>query len=232
MSVYIPRCVKKSNNYNVEKTLFGIKQKAVARITKPPMLQRYGTGSGCIPKNHLAGVTLIALNVLCVTKVGYWTMIYALMITRTIGNTARTAAQRWTERVKTMVDSNITKRLSAAFPKSFINCALEFIAHRKANEYFRLEDCETELDVQCKVLEWLSRGAYKTEPFATVRKNNEFHAFMLDGINEFLGTNFTKEDMAIIYQELGNRVCHSLTVEFVNSGFDMSVLVYGKGEGE
>lgn len=28
-----------------------------------------------------------------------------------------------------------------------------------------LVDCETELDVKCKVLEWFSRGAYKTEPF-------------------------------------------------------------------
>lgn len=129
-----------------------------------------------------------------------------------------------------MVDSNITKRLAAAFPKSFINCALEFIAHRTANEWFRIEDCETELDVQCKVLEWLSRGAYKTEPFATARKNEEFHAFMLGGINKYLGTNFTKDDIAIIYQELGNCVRHHLTVEFVNSGYDMSVLMDGKKE--
>ena len=130
-----------------------------------------------------------------------------------------------------MVDSNITKRLSAAFPKSFINCSLEFIAHRTANEWFRLEDCETELDVQCKVLEWLSRGAYKTEPFATARKNDEFHSFMLGGINKFLGTNFTEDDIAIIYQELGNRVRHSLTVEFVNRGFDMAVLADERKDG-
>lgn len=129
-----------------------------------------------------------------------------------------------------MVDSNITKRLSAAFPKSFINCSLEFIAHRTAGEYFRLEDCETELDVQCKVLEWLSRGAYKAQPFSTERKNKEFHAFMLDGINKFLGTNFSSEDMALIYQELGNRIRHYLTVKFVESGFDMSVLMDGNGD--
>lgn len=126
-----------------------------------------------------------------------------------------------------MVDSSIVKRLSAAFPKSFINCSLEFIAHRTANEYFILENCETELDVQCKVLEFFSRGAYKTEPFATDRKNKEFHEFMLCGINQYLGTNFTEDDIAVIYQRLGNRVNHPLTVEFVNSGFDMSVLLKG-----
>lgn len=53
---------------------------------------------------------------------------------------------------------------------------------------------------------------------------------MLCGINAYLGTNFTEDDIAIIYQELGNRVRHTLTVEFVNSGYDMSVLMDGKGE--
>lgn len=123
-----------------------------------------------------------------------------------------------------MVDSLVTKKLSRAFPNSFINTSFEFIAHLKANEYFRLEDCENEFDVKCKVLEWLSRGAYKTCPFHTNLKNERFHNFMLNGINDFLGTDFTEEDMAIIYQKLGNRVCHSLTEEFVNSGYDMAVL--------
>lgn len=126
-----------------------------------------------------------------------------------------------------MVNSIITKQLAHAFPKSFINCGLEFIAHIEANEYFRLEDCETELDVKCKVLEWLSRGAHKTCPFNSNLKNERFHNFMLNGINDFLGTDFTEEDIELIYDRLGNRVNHALTVEFVNSGYDMSLL---KGE--
>ena len=123
-----------------------------------------------------------------------------------------------------MVNAEIILRLTRAFPKSWINNALEFIAHTQANVYFRLEDCESELDVKCKVLEWLSRGAYKTCPFYSDRKNNEFHAFMLNGINNFLGTDFTEEDMERIYTNLGNRVNHNLTVEFVNSDYDMSLL--------
>ena len=126
-----------------------------------------------------------------------------------------------------MVDSLVTRKLAKAFPNSFINTALEFIAHKEANEYFRLEDCESEFDVKCKVLEWLSRGAYKTCPFHTNLKNERFHNFMLNGINDFLGTDFTTEDVAIIYQKLGNRVRHSLTEEFVNSGYDMDVLKGG-----
>lgn len=123
-----------------------------------------------------------------------------------------------------MVNSIITKKLNHAFPNSFINTNLEFIAHKKANEYFRLEDCETEFDVQCKVLEWLSRGAYKSCPFNSDLKNERFHIFMLNGINDFLGTQFTEDDMETIYTYLGNRVNHALTVEFVNSDYDMAVL--------
>ena len=128
-----------------------------------------------------------------------------------------------------MVDSLVTRKLAKSFPKSFINTGLEFIAHKEANEYFRLEDCQNEFDVKCKILEWLSRGAYKTCPYHSKLKNKRFHNFMLNGINDFLGTGFTEEDIAIIYQKLGNRVRHSLTEEFVNSGYDMAVL---KGGGE
>lgn len=122
-----------------------------------------------------------------------------------------------------MVDTIITKKLYHAFPRSFINTNLEFIAHKQANEYFCLEDCETEFDVKCKVLEWLSRAAYKSCPFNTDLKNERFHNFMLNGINDFLGTDFTDEDMETIYTYLGNRVNHALTVQFINSGYDMAV---------
>lgn len=122
-----------------------------------------------------------------------------------------------------MVGSEITKKLARAFHGSFINTALEFIAHKEANEYFRLEDCENEFDVKCKVLEWLSRGAHKTCPFNSNIKNERFHNFMLNGINDFLGTDFTEDDMEIIYTYLGNRCNHERTVKFVNSGYDMSI---------
>lgn len=122
-----------------------------------------------------------------------------------------------------MVSWELYLRLMHCFPNSIINSQGEFIAHIEANQYFRLTDCSTEMDVQCKVLEWLSRGAYKTAPFGE-RKNKVFHAFMLNGINQFLGTSFTEEDMEQIYTRLGNRCNHGLTVRFVESGYDMSLL--------
>ena len=127
-----------------------------------------------------------------------------------------------------MVDSLVTKKLAVAFPKSFINSALEFIAHKEANEWFRLEDCGNEFDVKCKVLEWLSRGAYKTCPFNSNIKNERFHNFMLNGINDFLGTDFTESDIEEIYTYLGNRCNHEKTVRFIESNYDMSILKGGE----
>lgn len=123
-----------------------------------------------------------------------------------------------------MIDWSLVQRLMASFPNSGINQSGEFIAHYEANEYFMLKDCEAEIDVQCKVLEWLSRAAFKTAPFDK-QKNERFHSFMLDGVNRFLGTAFTQDDMEQIYTCLGNRCNHEKTVRFIRSGYDMAVLL-------
>lgn len=123
-----------------------------------------------------------------------------------------------------MIDDEIKVRLYEAFPKSFVNYNGEFIAHEKANQYFILRTCETDLDVKCKVLEWFSRAAYKTEPFDSDRSNRKLHEFMLNGINTFLGTNFTEDDMDIIYTYLGNACNHQRTIAFIESGYDMTIL--------
>ena len=123
-----------------------------------------------------------------------------------------------------MIGWDFIRRLMGCFPRSFLNQHGEFIAHDKANAYFILHNCETELDVKCKVLEWFSRDAFKTEPFGTKRKNDEFHKFMLDGINKFLETSFTEDDMEQIYIYLGNACRHEKTIKFVCSGYDFAVL--------
>lgn len=116
----------------------------------------------------------------------------------------------------------ILKKLLRCFPNSFINGSGEFVAHTDANQYFIFETCETELDVKCKILEWFSRGAHKTAPFNSNRRNELLHEFMLNGINAFLGTSFTQEDMEDIYTYLGNACNHPRTIEFIESGYDMA----------
>lgn len=114
-------------------------------------------------------------------------------------------------------------RLMRCFPGSFVNYQGEFVAHRGANAYFNLSNCEDELQVKCKVLEWLSRSACKSMPFATDRANRKLWSFVRTGINEFLGTQFTEQDMHSIYTYLGNGVNHEKTIRFIVSGFDMNV---------
>lgn len=115
------------------------------------------------------------------------------------------------------LNEDIRNRFGAAFPKFFINHNLEVIVYPRRNTYFLLIDVNTETDLVAKILEWLSREAAKSVD----KKSQKYH---LDGINAFLGTNFTKEDMMKIYTYLGNRCNHNRTLRFIESGYDLSTL--------
>ena len=120
----------------------------------------------------------------------------------------------------------IIQDLQMAFPKSIINSEFEFMAnpHPRVNSYFRLEDCKTLLDVKCKVLAYMSRMAYKSEPFRVKHLNREVHEYHLAGINTFLGTDFTEDDMEIIYTYLGNDINRPLCIKFIKSGYDLNII--------
>lgn len=128
-----------------------------------------------------------------------------------------------------MVNWDVLKRLFRAFPKSVINTATEFVAYHnpRINSCFYIGSCETEEDVAGKVLEWLSCEAYKSEHYYVDYKNAEVHEYHLRGINQFLETNFTQEDIRVIYCELGNRANHDKTLRFIRSGYNMEVLRNG-----
>ena len=115
-------------------------------------------------------------------------------------------------------------RLLADFDDSFFNEREEFIAHRYSNTYFIFSNCESLEDVNCKVLEWLSRAADKGIPYRQDWRNKKFQNFMLDGINMFLNTDFSKDDIDLIYTYLGNACNHNRTLEFIRSGYDMELL--------
>ena len=124
-----------------------------------------------------------------------------------------------------MVEWEKIKKLMNCFPRSIINHNGEFISSIKENEYFILESCKDEREIKCKVLAWFSRGAHKTQHYNSKKKNNEYHQFMIDGINRYLGTNFDFQDMDIIYTELGNDCNRPLCEKFIDSGYDMNILI-------
>ena len=114
-------------------------------------------------------------------------------------------------------NDEIRNRFGAAFPKFFINHNLEVIVHPRRNTYFLLKGVETELDLVIKILERLSREAAKS----VYKESQKYH---LDGINAFLGTNFSKDDMMQIYTYIGNCCNRRKTMAFIMSGYDLEVL--------
>lgn len=125
-----------------------------------------------------------------------------------------------------MIDMTAAVNLMRCFPGSFINHNGEFIAHRRANAYFCLAKCEDETDVKARVLEWLSRAASKGQPYKRDKANEDYRRFMLDGINSYLGTSFSHDDIDEVYSWLGNRCCHERTLKFIASGYRVDLLPF------
>lgn len=116
------------------------------------------------------------------------------------------------------------RALLASFPGSYINLQDEFIAHPRTNQYFLLADCKAPEDIEAKVLEWLSRPAFKTAPYSQEWRNRKLHEFMRAGVNAFLDMDFTEEDMEVIYGSIGNAINHDLTMEFIRREMDVGWL--------
>lgn len=125
-----------------------------------------------------------------------------------------------------MVSQEVLNDLFGAFPDAIMNRNLEFVADpdRRVNSYFRLDNCFTRTDAICKVLEYLSREAHKSLHFKKDWRNAQVHEYHLKGINTFCGTAFTKSDIGEIYTYLGNGVNRQKTLDFIRSGYDLTVL--------
>lgn len=119
-----------------------------------------------------------------------------------------------------MVGEHTLDRLFEAFPDGFINRNLEFIALEKTNSFIGLRELDTSLDVEYSLLENMSRDAYKTQWFDNEKTNRKWQDYLRGGINKFCGTDYSREDMALIYDALGNGVRPSLTKRFVANGRD------------
>lgn len=104
------------------------------------------------------------------------------------------------------------------FPKSFINNSNEIILEPRNNVYFRLDDVRTALEFKCKMFAWLSRPIAKS-------LNRYWSPRVLRSFNQVLGTNFTKKEMHSIYDRLGNDVNRQLKIRFIESKYNMALLV-------
>ena len=101
--------------------------------------------------------------------------------------------------------------------KSFINARNELILIPQINVYFSLDNVENELDFNCKVLEFCSRCCVKG-------CSDYYQRIGRKMVNTLLNTNFKYKDFELIYQMLGNRIRHNLTIEFIKNGYDLELL--------
>lgn len=115
---------------------------------------------------------------------------------------------------------NFIKIVKIHSPKCFINRNNELIVVPKNNIYFGLEDIETELKLKCKVLAWLSRPSCKGISCYWQKRVRAI-------VNEFLGTQFTHDEMGVIYTYLGNDCNKEKLIRFIESNYDLNILNVG-----
>lgn len=115
-------------------------------------------------------------------------------------------------------------KLMSFFPESFINRRNELILNLRYNVYFRLADVKTELELKCKVIEWISRPAHKEE-----QTNKRVCKIIRESMNKYLKTSFTVKDLSIIYTYLGNNIRRNDTISFIMSGYDINYFKKFKG---
>ncbi|MFQ6795090.1 MAG: hypothetical protein ACLRT4_20335 [Thomasclavelia sp.] len=118
----------------------------------------------------------------------------------------------------------ISKKTMKVFDGSFINDNNELILIPKTNLYFGLDDVHNELEFKCKILEWCSRDACKTQPYSQQWRNNKYNDHIRRNINIILDTDFSKDDMLQIYTRLGNSCHHNLTIKFIESNYQLDIL--------
>lgn len=113
------------------------------------------------------------------------------------------------------VSFEMIKRLMFAYPHSTINRSGEFCT--LFNNYFNLESCADNSEVECKVLEWISRPACKD---GTSKSRN----YMRGGLETFFDREFSDREIERIYTRLGNSINRERTKRYIASGFDINVL--------
>lgn len=55
-------------------------------------------------------------------------------------------------------------------------------------------------------------------------RNQKYRNRMLDGINAYMSTGFSRDEMLEIYTYLGNACDHEKTIRFIQNNYNFSVL--------
>lgn len=118
------------------------------------------------------------------------------------------------------IDEKLLEELLAAFPKSFVHHhdPGEFIVEPRVNTFFRIDNVKNRLELEAKVIAYVSRPSYKGAP------NQHSKDYHLRGLNIFLGTNFDEEDIKKIYGKFGGGCQKEKCFEFIDSNYNFELL--------
>lgn len=104
------------------------------------------------------------------------------------------------------------------FPKAFIHPnGKELILEPKNNVYFRLDNVSSDLEFDCKMLEYLVRPAHKGV-------TNYWENYFKRGLSSWFRKNWSREELSEIYTYIGCGVNREKCIRFIESEFDLSVL--------
>lgn len=101
-----------------------------------------------------------------------------------------------------------------SFEESFLNYNFEVILFKKSNRFFITSNIKNAKELKCKVLEWACATSY-------VYKKEAY--LMRIGVNRFLGTNFSKEDIYKIAYHISCGCNRNLTMKFIDSGYNLKI---------
>jgi len=113
--------------------------------------------------------------------------------------------------------SDYLTRVLPFFPKAFITDYNELVLEPKNNIYFLLENVKSDLDFECKMLEWLVRPAYKGT-------SKYWQDYIRRGLNSYFKMNWGPDTLQEIYTYLGGGINRELCQKFITSGFNMEVI--------
>lgn len=118
---------------------------------------------------------------------------------------------------------NSVKLALNLFKGSFINANNEIILIPKFNVYTSLNDVNSDRDFKIKLCEYFTRDCCKALRYKQKKRLNEYYKDNINKFNIICGTNFTHDDMYIIYTYLGNGIKRLVAEKFVDSNFDMKI---------
>ena len=110
-------------------------------------------------------------------------------------------------------------------PGSYINANNELILIPKFNVYILLNDVKSNYDFKAKLCEWFSRDCCKTLRYSQPKRLNRYYQHNTDVFNDICDTNFTVDDMEVVYTYLGNGINSELSKLFVVDGFNLNLLI-------